>query len=159
MRAYADSSFILKLILKEPDSEQAIAEYRRHGRPQLFFLPLHDLEVRNAVLQRAFHQRRALSSGDRRHIARERDAAFSRLEILLARRTLLDASIDTDAAIRRATELSGAHTETMGLRAIDLLHVASALLLESECFFTTDERQALLAKAAGLEAIPPLKAK
>ena len=47
MRAYADTSFLLKLILHEPDSLAAVDEYRRLGRPALFFLPLHALEVRN----------------------------------------------------------------------------------------------------------------
>lgn len=151
MRAYADSSFILRLVLTEPDSEEVIAEYRRIGRPALFYLPLHALEVRNAILQRAFHQRRALASGERQHIARERDAAFRRLEHLIGKRTLLDATIDMDPAIARANQLSAAHTEKLGLRAIDLLHAASALTLESELFLTTDERQALLAKAEGLK--------
>jgi predicted nucleic acid-binding protein len=151
MRAYADSSFILRLVLREADSEEVIAEYRRIGKPALFFLPLHALEVRNAILQRAFHQRRALASGERHLIARERDAAFRRLEHLIGQRTLLDATIDMDPAIARANQLSAAHTEKLGLRAIDLLHVASALTLESELFLTTDERQALLAKAEGLK--------
>ena len=58
-----------------------------------------------------------------------------------------------DTAILRATQLSAAHTEKIGLRAIDLLHVASALILESELFLTTDERQTLLAKAEGLKVV------
>ena len=90
MRAYADSSFILRLVTAEADSEEVIAEYRRIGKPPLFFLPLHALEVRNAILQRAFHQRRSITSRDRRHVPRERDAAFARLEHLIARRTLLE---------------------------------------------------------------------
>jgi hypothetical protein len=43
------------------------------------------------------------------------------------------------------------HTERLGARAIDLLHVAGALTLESELFLTTDARQAQLAKAEGLK--------
>ncbi len=158
MRAYADSSFILRLVLTEPDSEEVIAEYRRIGRPALFFLPLHALEVRNAILQRAFHQRRALASAERQHIARERGAALRRLEHLIGKRTLLDATIDMDPTIARANQLSAAHTEKLGLRAIDLLHVASALTLESELFLTTDERQALLAKAEGLKVASTIRA-
>ena len=153
MRAYADSSFILRLILTEPDSGAVIAEYRHIGRPALFFLPLHGLEVRNAILQRAFHQRRALASGERRHIARERDAGFRRLEHLIGKRTLLDATIDMDPTLARANQLSAVHTEKLGLRAIDLLHVASALTLESELFLTTDARQAQLAKVEGLNVV------
>lgn len=153
MRAYADSSFILRLVTSETDSEQVVAEYRRVDYPRLFFLPLHALEVRNAILQRAFHQRRSLTSGERQHISRERDTALNRLEHFIARHALLDVSLDMDAAIGRATKLSTAHTERLGARAIDLLHVASALTLESELFLTTDTRQAQLAKAEGMKVV------
>ena len=151
MRAYADTSFLLKLLSQEPDSLAAVAEYRRLGLPALFFLPLHALEVRNAILQRAFHQRRSITSGERQHVARERDAAFSRLQHYLTRRALLDVTLDMDTAIALAAKLSTAHTERLGARAIDLLHVASALTLESELFLTADARQAHLAKAEGLK--------
>ena len=151
MRAYADSSFILRLVTGETDSPQTIAEYRRLNSPKLFFLPLHALEVRNAIRQRAFHQRRSISSGERQHVTRERDAALARLEQLVARRALLDVTLDLDEVIARAANLSTTHTERLGARAIDLLHVAGALTLESEMFLTTDARQAQLAKAEGLK--------
>ncbi|HVR35015.1 MAG TPA: PIN domain-containing protein [Methylomirabilota bacterium] len=153
MRAYADSSFILRLVTGEADSPRVIAEYRRLRSPKLFFLPLHALEVRNAILQRAFHQRRSISSGERQHVARERDAALARLEHLVSRRALLDVTLDMDAAMTRAAGLSTAHTERLGARAIDLLHVAGALTLESGLFLTTDTRQAQLAKAEGLKVV------
>lgn len=153
MRAYADSSFILRLVTGEADSPQVIAEYRRLDSPKLFYLPLHALEVRNAILQRAFHQRRSVSSGQRQHVARERDTALSRLERLDARRALLGVTLDMDAAITHAEQLSRKYTERLGARAIDLLHVASALTLESELFLTTDHRQAQLAKAQGLTVV------
>src|SRR5438105_7900734 len=113
MRAYADTSFLLKLLAQEPDSDAAIAEYRRMGHPVLFFLPLHALEVRNAILQRAFHQRRTRTSGDRRYVTRQRDTAFARLEHFIARRTLLDVTVDMDAVITRAVKLSVDHTERL----------------------------------------------
>lgn len=153
MRAYADSSFILRLVTGEADSPEAIAEYRRLDSPKLFYLPLHALEVRNAILQRAFHQRRALSSGQRQHVARERDAALARLEHLVVRRALLDVSLDMDGVVAQAVNFSAKHTERLGARAIDLLHVAGALALESELFLTTDGRQAQLAKAEGLKVV------
>lgn len=153
MRAYADSSFILRLVTPEADSKAAIGKYRQIGLPPLFFLPLHALEVRNAILQRAFHERRSLPSRERRHITRQRDAALDRLERFLARRTLLDVALDMDAVIGRAIELATAQTERLGARAIDVLHVASALALESEVFLTTDDRQAQLAKAGGLKLV------
>jgi hypothetical protein len=153
VKTYADSSFILRLVTGELDSPETVAEYRRLGSPKLFFLPLHALEVRNAILQRAFHQRRSISSGQRQHVARERDTALARLEHLLAPRALLDVTLDMDAAITRAANLATAHTERLGARAVDLLHIASALTLESELFLTTDARQMHLAKAEGLKVV------
>lgn len=150
MRAYADSSFILRLVTCEADSPQVIAEYRRLGSPKLFYLSLHALEVGNAILQRAFHERRSLPSTERAHITRERDASLGRLEHLIARGTLLDIALDVDAATTRAVKLSKAYTERLCPRAVDLLHVASALALKSELFLTTDFRQAQLARAEGL---------
>lgn len=150
MRAYADSSFIVKLITREPDSESVIADYRRVGKPALFFLPLHALEVRNAILQRAFHQRRSLGPQERRQIASERDAALARLEHLILRHSLLDVLPDMEIVFARASTLSKAHTERLGARAIDVLHVAAALSLESELFLTTDYRQSEIARAEGL---------
>jgi len=158
VRAYADSSFILRLVAAEADSAAAIGEYRRLGLPPLFFLPLHALEVRNAILQRAFHERRSLPARQRRDIARERDTALHRLERLLARRTLLDVALDMDEVIARATDLATVHTERLGARAIDLLHVAGALELHSEVFLTTDHRQACLARAEGLKVVTVTKA-
>jgi hypothetical protein len=153
MRTYADSSFILRLVTAEAESPHAIAEYRRLDSPKLFFLPLHALEVRNAILQRAFHQRRSISSGERHHVARERDAALARLEHLVARRALVEVTVDLETALTRAATLSTAHTERLGARAIDLLHVASALTLDTELFLTTDARQAQLANAEGLKVL------
>jgi len=153
VRAYADSSFILRLVTSEAESEFAIAEYRRLDYPGLFFLPLHALEVRNAILQRAFHQRRSTAQGERQAVARERDTALARLQHYLARRALLDVGIDMEVVISRAAKLSATHTERLGARAIDLLHVACALSLESELFLTTDGRQAQLAKAERLKVV------
>lgn len=153
MRAYADSSFMLRLVTAEASSAAAIGQYRRIGRPPLFFLALHALEVRNAILQRAFHERRTLASGHRRDIARNRDAALDRVARLLSRRTFLEVAVDMDAVIVRAAEMGNTHTERLGARAIDLLHVAAALALESEVFLTSDDRQAQLAQAEGLSVI------
>jgi predicted nucleic acid-binding protein len=153
VRVYADSSFIVRLVAAEVDSAEAVAEYRRLELPALFFLPLHALEVRNAILQRAFHERRSLPSTARHQITRIRDAALARLEKLLARRSLMTVAVDMDDVATRAIQLSALHTERMGARAIDILHVASALTLQSEIFLTSDARQAQLAKAEGLKVV------
>ena len=153
MRVYADTSFLVKLLSAEADSEVATAQYRKLGLPPLFFLPLHALEVRNAIFQRAFHQRSTLPSGERQTVTRERDTAMARLEHYLSRRALVEVALDMELPLSRAVELSLLHTERIGTRAIDLLHVACALTLESELFLTTDARQARLAKAEKLKVV------
>ncbi len=150
MRAYADTSFLLKLVTTEPGSEEAMAEFRRLDFPALFFLPLHALEVTNAIRHRAFHQRRSLGSGHRASIARERDAALARIERWIQRRWLIEAAADCDEALTFARTLSERHTERLGCRGFDLLHVALALELACERFLTSDRVQGALARAEGL---------
>ena len=43
------------------------------------------------------------------------------------------------------------HSEKLGTRSLDILHVASALVLGSTSFVTFDRRQAALARASGLK--------
>ncbi|HEX4349311.1 MAG TPA: type II toxin-antitoxin system VapC family toxin [Verrucomicrobiae bacterium] len=150
MRVYADTSFVVKLVTDEPGSEAATAEFRRLDFPPLFFSPLHALEVTNAIRQRAFHLRRSTESGQRTAIARERDAALARIERWLKRGWLIDAAADCDNALLNAQRLSHKHTERLGCRGFDLLHVALALELESEAFLTSDRIQGAVARAEGL---------
>ena len=49
------------------------------------------------------------------------------------------------------TQLGRRHTARLGNRTLDALHVACALELKAERFWTFDERQAKLARAAGLK--------
>ncbi len=54
-----------------------------------------------------------------------------------------------------AAELSREHTPALGTRALDVLHVASALTLGRRTFATYDERQAALARAVKLKTVTP----
>jgi predicted nucleic acid-binding protein len=53
-----------------------------------------------------------------------------------------------------AERLSALHSERLGTRILDILHVAAALVNGSRVFITFDIRQAKLAKAAGLKVKP-----
>jgi predicted nucleic acid-binding protein len=55
---------------------------------------------------------------------------------------------------RLAERISAAHTKTHGNRAMDILHVATALHLGAQEFLTFDARQRTLAKAEGLKPKP-----
>ena len=154
MRAYADTSFLVKLVTDEADSEEAMAEFRRLSFPRLFYVRLHALEITNAIRQRAFH-RRQTSSKLRSVVARERDTALDRVANWLKRGWLTEADADCESAFLRACELSKRHTERLGCRSFDLLHVAYALELECEVFLTADTVQAELARAEGFDVRTP----
>ncbi len=150
MRVYADTSFLVKLLTHESGTEAAVAEYRRLGRPPLFFLPLHGLEVTNAIRQRAFHRRHTDSAIERSSIRREREAALALLEKYFSRRAFIDATVDMEVVIARARQLSEKHTERIGCRGFDLLHVAAAVELGCNTFLTTDRVQGKAVEAEGL---------
>jgi len=150
MRAYADTSFLVKLVTQEPGTAAAVGLFRRMGRPPMFFLPLHALEVTNAIRQRAFHQRHSAPPSERAAIKREQAASLALLHKLITRRALIDTTSDLDTAIAKARTLSEKHTERLGCRGFDLLHVALALELKCEAFLTADRIQGALARAEGL---------
>jgi len=112
MRAYADTSFLVKLLTQEAGTATAVDDYRRLGRPPVFSLPLHGLEVANAIRQRAFHQRRTTASSERTAIKRECEAALSMLKKFIARGVFVEISVDMDGAIDAARALSEKHTLT-----------------------------------------------
>ncbi len=151
MRAYADTSFLVKLLTQEPGTVAAVGDYRRLGRPAVFFLPLHGLEVTNAIRQRAFHQRHTLAASERTAVKRERDTSYALLQKFISRRAFIEITVDIDSAIERARGLSEEHTERLGCRGFDLLHVALALELECDTFLTADRIQGALARAEGLD--------
>ena len=51
----------------------------------------------------------------------------------------------------RARQISVRQTSSLGCRTLDILHVASALLLKADRFWTFDQRQATLARTEGLQ--------
>lgn len=53
-----------------------------------------------------------------------------------------------------AVTISRRHTAKMGVRTLDVVHVATAVVLKPDAFFTFDDRQRKLAKAEGLRVLP-----
>lgn len=72
------------------------------------------------------------------------------LRKLISQRAFIEISHDMDSAIELARRLSEKHTERLGCRGFDLLHVTLSLELECEAFLTSDRIQGALARAEGL---------
>ncbi len=144
MNTYADTSFLVRLYLTQSDSPKALA-FMRAFRAPLPFTPLHRHELRNAIRLAVF----------RKEIdAARRQAAFEDIESDLADGILAHVPIPWTNAFREAEQLGAAHTEHTGIRGLDLLHTGVALALGAKVFLTLDNRQSVLAKAAGLKVKP-----
>jgi predicted nucleic acid-binding protein len=153
MRAYADTSFVVALLAPASGTGEAVDAYRRLRKPPLFFTRFHEAEVMNALRLRVFIEGREGKPEQRAAARRERTAALSRLKHYHTLGVLRRAAVEWDAVLDRAIELSEAHTERLGSRTLDVIHVAASLLLESEVFFTGDARQARMAEREGLKVV------
>jgi predicted nucleic acid-binding protein len=143
MNAYADSSFLLSLYSVDAHSHSAAALVRHH-QPVFCLTPFSEAEFTNAVELGVFTNR---------YTAREaravRDYFLSHIRSGVFR--VHDLPPDAYAVAR---SLSLRHTAKLGTRALDVLHVASALILKADSFFTFDQRQHRLARAEGLRPLP-----
>ncbi|MGH9470847.1 MAG: type II toxin-antitoxin system VapC family toxin [Terriglobia bacterium] len=143
MNAYADSSFLLSLYSVDAHSQSAAALVRQH-QPVFCLTPFLEAEFSNAVELGVFVKR---------YTAREaravRDYFLSHI-----RSGVFRACDFPPDAYPLARTLSSRHTAKLGTRALDVLHVASALVLKAEVFFTFDQRQQRLARAEGLRLLP-----
>ena len=144
MPAYADTSFLARIYTPHTDSTRALTWMQR-AREALPFTPLHRHELRNAV-------RLCVFRGE--ITAEQRKEAFREVDADLADAILAHTTIPWTDTFREAENLAAAHTETLGVRSFDLLHVALAITLGATEFLTFDARQATLAKAAGLKVKP-----
>lgn len=150
MKCYADTSFIVQLLLRDFATGEAKDCYRALGTPPLIYLSLHALEVTNALRLRIFATATA-ESRVRAATRRETLAGQRRLKHMLRIGHLLPTASDMDDAFVEAASLSELHTETTGARSLDTLHVAAARLLHADRFLTCDQRRAKLAGRAGLK--------
>lgn len=139
MSAYADTSFLVSLYTPDVNSPAA-ARFMKHAELPLAITPLGELELMNALQLRVF--RKELSAGKVRAAAalfREDLAAG-----ILAIRPL------SAPVFERAKHLARTRTANLGTRTLDLLHVASAVVLQSDFFYSFDRHQLQSARAEGL---------
>jgi predicted nucleic acid-binding protein len=140
---YADTSFLVSLYVQDANSARATTEVRK--LLPLFLTPVAEHELRNAIRLCVF--RRQITSD-------QRNSALQELAQDVSTGILHAAPLDWPKAFRHAEILGRRHTETIGARGMDVLHVAAALSLRARKFVTFDERQRQLARLAGLDVAP-----
>lgn len=136
---YADSSFFVSIHIVDRHSSEAWRRMSLH--PSLWLTPLNRVEFVHAVFAHVFWKKATISGAQN---------ALSDLDRDIATGVLLQVDIPKDSFDRSAT-LARRFGPTLGTRTLDSLHVACALELRAQKFWTFDERQARLAEAAGLD--------
>jgi len=138
MSVYADTSFLVSLYFA--DAHSASVARVMQPRPTLYLTPLSELELVNALELALFRQLADASA------IRAGQAAFRQdVEQGVFSLQPLPATVFAVAA-----SLARRRSARWGTRTLDILHVASALLLHADRFLTFDARQRRLARAVGL---------
>lgn len=152
MQLYADTNFITRLFLERPETnlaETMLAQARASHSGPLPITWLIRIETINAFEQSVFVSRTVGGPRVNPESAAMAQASFSddlkRASFLLARELPLDDLMD------KAVEFALRHTAKHGFRAYDLLHVASAIVLRCDTFWSFDERARKLARLEGLK--------
>lgn len=112
-------------------------------RPSVWLTPLHESEFTHALYQHVFRKELTLNEANGLYglFTEHRDRnIWVRTEL-------------PERAWPLATSLAKKHAPKFGVRTLDTLHVAGALELGADHFWSFDERQNKLAKAAGLSPL------
>lgn len=139
MIIYADTSFIVALYIWDRHTSEALRYLSLH--PIILLTPFHEVEFAHAVANCVF--RGQITAGEaaavRRDFAHDCHAGLWRL------------SDFPSTVFQAAIALADTHVAHLDVRTLDTLHIAAALELKAERFWTFDDRQKKLARAVGLK--------
>ncbi|HZW80881.1 MAG TPA: type II toxin-antitoxin system VapC family toxin [Candidatus Deferrimicrobiaceae bacterium] len=139
MSIYLDTSFLVSLYLSDRHSPEA--RHRIQSAPPLWLSPLHSAEWAHSIGQHIFRKELSPSEAQRMNARMEEHVSAGRWVLVPM----------PENAFELCAELARRYGPKLGMKTLDTLHVACALELKAERFWTFDDRQAKLAKAAGLK--------
>jgi hypothetical protein len=149
---YADPSFLCSLYGWDENTVAAQAMYERDSRRPLLFTPWQRFEVRNAIRLAAHRLRKRRCA-----VPFQIGNVFKRIDEDLAAGRLKHEEPDWRETFRLAEELSAGQTEKTGAASVDLWHVAGAVRLRADAFWTFDQDQYRLASAVNrFQSVPRL---
>jgi predicted nucleic acid-binding protein len=137
---YVDTSVMVKLYVREAHSRE-VSEWLQANNEAIPLTAIHELEFTNAIKLKQFRNE---MTGDKAGIV------FNNFREHEKRGVFYRPQINWSDAFARSLHLSKNHTEKTGSRSLDVIHVAVALTIGTDRFLTFDQRQSLLASAAGL---------
>ena len=139
----ADTSFLFSLYGNDAHTPRAMA-WVKSQQSALTLTSLGEYELGNALRFAEFRKGIAPGEAALFWAQFEADRASGRIQIQVC---------NLSDVVDEAKRLSATHTLTGGHRGFDILHVASALILNAQQLLTFDESQKKLAEAEGL-AVP-----
>ena len=139
MSVYVDTSFLVSLYVTDLHSVEA--RHRVVTAPSVWFTPLHEAEWVHAISQHVFRGQLSALEAQRIHAKLNEHKRTGRWFPIPMPEKALDTCV----------HLAEMHGSKIGMRTLDSLHVACAVELKAERFWTFDQRQAKLAKAQGLK--------
>ena len=152
MSPYADTNFFTRAYLELPDSQEADRLLMAAKRGESSPLPLtwlHRVETLNAFQLHVF-----LGRGKGQQFITQEQAALAHANFrsdVQSGEFLRSVAIPAAELERQFEELSLRHTAHHGFRTYDLLHVASALALKCDAFWSFDPKATKLADLEGLK--------
>jgi predicted nucleic acid-binding protein len=145
--AFADTSFLCALY-REEEGHSAVADALMVKRRTPFFISsLVLLEFRQSARLQAFRFSHHHAQGYPLELAQR---MIRMLEQNVAAGAIGVASVDWTQIHAQAEKLSFKHTPVLGVRMVDLIHVATALSLSAREFLSFDEQQKKVARKEGL---------
>jgi predicted nucleic acid-binding protein len=136
---YVDSSLLVSSYVDDAHSQEA--DRRMSTAPEVWITPLNRAELAHALHQYVFRGQLSLAEIQHYWNTFQQDCAQGVWIPVNLPEKVCETSID----------LARRHGPVLGVRTLDSLHVACALELRAERFWTFDERQARLAEAVGLD--------
>ncbi len=139
MIVYADTSFLFSLYVPDANSLAAAATMKRI-KPPLLATDFAEFELTNALNWCIFRKELRASQEQAILLSFSKDVHADVIRVVPI----------SAATFAHARRIARTQTRLLGTRALDVLHVASALALRADSFCTFDKNQARLAAALGL---------
>jgi predicted nucleic acid-binding protein len=140
--AYADTGFLVSLYGQ--DTHSPLAKALARSNPVFILTSFGETEFTNAVELRVF----------RKEWTRREARAVSRVFSENQAAGVFRIAAITPDVWESAVILSRRHTARYGIRTLDLIHVAAALVLKPDVFYTFDDRQRNVAKVEQIKILP-----
>jgi predicted nucleic acid-binding protein len=136
---YVDSSFQVAAYIRDAHSPEAVR--RLSTGPSICVTPFNRSELANAIYRQVFLGKLSSAVAQQAWDNFEKDC----------RQGVWDCREFPHRSWETCVDLARRFASTLGIRTLDSLHVACALELRAERFWTFDDRQARLAEAVGLD--------